>query len=81
MRSDPIAPRNIGPAAVVLHDFLLGLGCTEIEFIKTKHIRVSWMTGPRKVSMSMSCTPRDDDTCARNAIRIARRKIAEVCSR
>lgn len=79
-RREPTDPRQFGAPAVAVDEFLRSLGITDATFTKTKHIKVRFSVGPHTVSMSLPCTPRDDDTAAKQAVRRARQKITEACA-
>jgi hypothetical protein len=76
---EPIPPRHFGPTAVAVDDFLRSLGCTEITFIKNRHVKVSAMVGPKRISFSIPCTPRDDTDAAKQAVWRAKKKLTEAC--
>lgn len=77
-RREPIPARHFGPAAVAVEDYLRSLGCGDITFVKTKHIKVSAMVGPKHISFSIPSSPRDDTAAANQAVRRAKRKLTEA---
>lgn len=79
-KGDQIPARHFGPQAVAVEDYLRSLGCTDITFVKGKHVKVSAMFAPgRYIAFSIPCTPRDDTAAAHQAIRQAKRKLTEAC--
>lgn len=79
-RHEPVHPRQFGPAAAAVDEFLRGIGCSEITFYKAKHVKVEAQVGPKTIRFSLPCTPRDDTAAAKQAVRQARRKVAEACA-
>jgi hypothetical protein len=75
---EPIPARNFGPAAVAVDEYLRSLGCTDVTFIKGKHVKVAANVGPKRIGFSIPCTPRDDTAAARQAVRQAKKKLTEA---
>jgi hypothetical protein len=79
-RRDEINPRQFGAAAAAVDEYLRSLGITDAVFVKTKHVQAKFKIGDRQVSVSIPCTPRDDDAAAKQAVRYARQKITQALS-
>ena len=77
-RREAIPARKFGPAAVAVEAYLRGLGVSDIEFIKTKHVQVSWKLGSRSCSLSLPCSPRDDDVAVKQSLRRVKAKLTEA---
>ncbi|MBI1202645.1 MAG: hypothetical protein GC182_09060 [Rhodopseudomonas sp.] len=77
-RREEISPRQLGFTASAVDEFLRSLGITDAVFVKTKHITAKFMFGTRQITIPIPCTPRDETTAARRAIRFAQKKIEEA---
>ncbi len=71
-------PRRAGKHVSAAIDFLVSLGLGSVEVVKRKHLHLSWAWGPRRLSISMPCTPRSEDHAAVTAIQRIRRAIREA---
>jgi hypothetical protein len=76
---EPTPARQFGVPAVAVEEYLRSLGCTNITFVKGKHVKVTAMVGPKQIGFSIPCTPRDETAAAKQAVRQAKRKLTEAC--